>query len=94
MVTPTADIAPAVPLRVVRVARGFSQAGLADHCAIARRTVSRTEKGHTRPTPETMAKIATALDWPAEDLFPNDDGRPAEAAEVTTTGGRARDVKR
>jgi transcriptional regulator with XRE-family HTH domain len=87
-------LAPALPLRLVRLARGYSQTHLAERAGVDTSTISRLENGHQRAYRGTQQRLATALRWDSEDLFPNDDDRPGKAVEVTTTGGRARNVSR
>ncbi len=81
------------PLRIVRAMRGISQAQLGAASSRSRSTISRIENYVEAPLPDTTARIAAALDWPLEDLFP-DDARPAggRTAVTTSTAGTGRRV--
>ncbi len=81
------------PLRIVRVSRDLNQTQLGRVSGTSRSTISRIENYVEAPLPDTTARIAAALDWPLEDLFP-DDARPAgeRAAVTTSTAGTGRRV--
>jgi len=79
------------PLRIVRAARGLSQTELAEASSLTRSTISRIENYVEHPLPASRARLAAALDWLVEDLWPTDDARPADnRARVTTTAGTGR----
>ena len=52
----------------IRIQRGFSITALADAAGIANSSIGRIERGETlRPSPEILAKIASALGVPAQE---------------------------
>lgn|GEM_PF-6680550 len=58
------------PLRVYRVARGYSQESLGRVAGVSRRQVSRLEAGESTPTRKTANAIAFVLAVEPEALFP------------------------
>lgn len=58
------------PLTGVRLERGWSQGELAKRAGVTRETVCRLELGYAKPTCQTAAKIAFALDYEPHVLFP------------------------
>ncbi len=50
------------PLRVLREARGLSQRDLARRVGMSHKTLSRLEADRHRPRPETLRRLAVALD--------------------------------
>ena len=56
------------PLRAIRQKRGFSLMELASKAGISKLTVINTEAGRTTPRPETLAKIANAMDVSIESI--------------------------
>lgn len=65
--------AAARPLRVVRVARNFSQARLARASGLSPSTISRLENGHEQPYRLTRERLAEVLDYPVGELFPENE---------------------
>jgi transcriptional regulator with XRE-family HTH domain len=63
----------AAPLALCRLARGFTQAALAERAKVARETISRLERGG-RPQLRNAQAIAAALDFPLDLVFPALDG--------------------
>jgi len=59
------------PLRIYRIAKGFSQSQLADRIGTYQVHYSRIERGVTLPLPEEAAAIAQALGVSITDIFPN-----------------------
>lgn len=59
----------ATPLRVWRVARGFSQRELAELAGVDRRTVIRCERGD-QVSLETMLRLSATLGVAVRGLFP------------------------
>lgn len=84
---------PVAPLRLLRVARGLSQASLAERCGLSRATVSRLERGVEKPWPRTAQTIAAELGFARELVFPlQDEGpEPPEPLATTTPANGARD---
>jgi transcriptional regulator with XRE-family HTH domain len=65
---------------------------LALACGLSPSTISRLENAREQPYQLTRERLAEVLAWPLADLFPiYDNGRAANAAEVTTTAGTGRD---
>jgi putative transcriptional regulator len=58
------------PLRVARIARGWTQAQLAEIVAVHRHTIQHLENGHRVPSSENAERIAEALDTTVDRLFP------------------------
>ncbi|WP_432169134.1 helix-turn-helix transcriptional regulator [Streptomyces sp. 1222.5] len=56
-----------------RVEAGLSQAGLARKAGVSRSLVNAVSQGKASFSPETLAKIAAALDCRVADLLPEDD---------------------
>ena len=64
----------APPLKVYRVAAGFTQAELANRAGgMARGTINNIERGNRRPHPATAILIAQALGVDRGLLFPSED---------------------
>jgi transcriptional regulator with XRE-family HTH domain len=63
------------PLRVVRVARGFSQKQLEALAGVPETVVSHYEAGRRVPDPATKWRLADALDVPVDMIFPDGQGR-------------------
>lgn len=74
------------PLRVYRIAAGFTQEGLAERAGITRVTISALERGEHVPQLATARALAAALDCGPDELFPPDDGHRA-ADEARTKDG-------
>ena len=60
-------------IRAHRLQRGLSQGDIEKKTGLLRCYLSRVENGHTVPSLDTLAKIATALDVPIAQFF-SDDG--------------------
>jgi putative transcriptional regulator len=58
-----------LPLRLVRLASGYSQDELAARAGLARTTISLLESGRT-PTLESARRLSRALGTPLDVLFP------------------------
>jgi len=61
---------------VARQRRLLKQKGFAELLGVTQHTVSRWEKGVTEPDPDTVEKIASALDYPVEFFFQPDIDMP------------------
>lgn len=61
-------------IREFRVRRGYSQSELADRAGLSTRTIQRIESGEVRPYPDTLTRLAGALEVPLD--------------EITSHGGR------
>ncbi|MBE3126340.1 MAG: helix-turn-helix transcriptional regulator [Acidobacteria bacterium] len=57
-------------IRKIRLIRGWTQAEFAARLGIDRTTLSRVETSFVEAGPELQQRIAAALDWPVEILFP------------------------
>lgn len=57
------------PITNLRLAKGWTQARLADEVGCLRKDVSRWERGERRPSIGSAIKLARALDCKIEDLF-------------------------
>ena len=62
-------IAIGARIREMRQARGLSQGDLENRTGLLRCYLSRVENGHTIPSLDTLAKIATAMDVPLAQFF-------------------------
>lgn len=62
-------------LRARRLAKGFSQEGLADRAGLHRNFVGLLERGQRNPTLLTLEAIASALKTSISDLLVNTEGR-------------------
>jgi putative transcriptional regulator len=67
---------PVMQLRVYRVARGLTQAELAELAGTSRETVCNVESGRTKPMPATAEALARVLGASLEEIFPTDHSRP------------------
>ncbi len=54
--------------------KGFSAKELSEKCGISQITITRLKKGVQKARPETVGKIAKALDVPVENLIDLDGG--------------------
>lgn len=54
--------------------KGFSAKELSEKCGISQITITRLKKGVQKARPETVGKIAKALDVPVENLIDLDSG--------------------
>ncbi len=55
-------------VRKLRDTRALTQQELADAVGIAPQQLSRIENGHMRPRPQTIRRLAEALDVPVEQI--------------------------
>ena len=60
-------------LRTLRLARGLTQPALAEKADIEQSYLSKLENGRSQPSPEVLARIATALDITPEALANGDE---------------------
>ena len=60
-------------LRALREVKKFSQGDIEKRTGLLRCYISRVENGHTIPSLDTLAKIATAMEVPLAQFF-NDNG--------------------
>jgi transcriptional regulator with XRE-family HTH domain len=75
-----------VPLRDIRRSRGLSQSELATMSGLARETVSRLERGLTRPGRGTLLLLAASLGCAVDELTdPTDESSPAGELGSTQT---------
>lgn len=58
-----------VAVRRLRVGRGYSQEGFADHVGVHRTTMGRIERGDFNVTLETLQRLARGLGVPASQLL-------------------------
>lgn len=58
------------PLRVARIARGWTQAQLADNAGVHIHTIQRLETATRYPSRDTAERIVEALDATVDRLFP------------------------
>ncbi|HXR98615.1 MAG TPA: helix-turn-helix transcriptional regulator [Terriglobales bacterium] len=56
-------------IRQARLERGLSQGDLENRTGLLRCYLSRVENGHTEPSLQTLARLATAMDMPLVDFF-------------------------
>jgi transcriptional regulator with XRE-family HTH domain len=67
-------------IRNYRLQKGMSQGDIEKRTGLLRCYLSRVENGHTIPSLDTLAKIATAMDIPLAQFFNEDDGDGAAKA--------------
>lgn len=67
------ETAPA--LFLLRHSRRLTQAELAALAGISRESVGKIERGDERPRRKTAQKLAVALGWPVETVFPDQGSR-------------------
>ena len=79
---------PASPLRVARVAAGYTQPQLADLIDSTQTLISKYENGTSSPRLEIARKIAKVFDRTVDDLFP--EPPPATTVPRRTVARRAR----
>jgi transcriptional regulator with XRE-family HTH domain len=58
-------------IRSLRLQKGMSQGDIEKRTGLLRCYLSRVENGHTIPSLETLAKIASAMDVPLAQFFSN-----------------------
>ena len=56
-------------IKAYRLARGFSQTGLARRAGVPQGTLSRIEGGHQVPSTGTLGRLAAALGAPVDELL-------------------------
>jgi len=60
-------------IRAFRLQRGLSQGDIEERTGLLRCYLSRVENGHTVPSLQTLARIATALEIPLSHFFAEND---------------------
>ena len=71
-------------IRDFRLQRGMSQGDIEKRTGLLRCYLSRVENGHTVPSLDTLAKIASALDIPLAQFFAEDSlGREMNTQKLT-----------
>jgi transcriptional regulator with XRE-family HTH domain len=71
-------------IRGYRLQKGLSQGDIEKRTGLLRCYLSRVENGHTVPSLDTLAKIATALDLPLAQFFAEDSlGRELNTQKLT-----------
>lgn len=55
-------------IRTARRIKGLKQQELAERCGLARESLSRIERGHSKPSLDLLEKIAAELDVTVSDL--------------------------
>ena len=73
-------------IRNFRLEKGMSQGDIEKRTGLLRCYLSRVENGHTIPSLDTLAKIATAMDVPLAQFFA--DGIPERKQELAATQRR------
>jgi len=68
----SAPIAIGTTIRAFRLQKGMSQGDIEKRTGLLRCYLSRVENGHTVPSLDTLAKIASALDLPLSQFFSED----------------------
>ena len=73
-----------ITIRGYRLQKGLSQGDIEKRTGLLRCYLSRVENGHTVPSLDTLAKIATALDLPLAQFFAEDSlGRELNTQKLT-----------
>ena len=73
-----------VTIRAYRLQKGLSQGDIEKRTGLLRCYLSRVENGHTVPSLDTLAKIASALDIPLAQFFAEDSlGREMNTQKLT-----------
>jgi transcriptional regulator with XRE-family HTH domain len=67
-------------IRNYRLQKGMSQGDIEKRTGLLRCYLSRVENGHTIPSLDTLAKIATAMDLPLAQFFNEHEGDNGKAA--------------
>jgi transcriptional regulator with XRE-family HTH domain len=71
-------------IRSYRLQKGLSQGDIEKRTGLLRCYLSRVENGHTVPSLDTLAKIASALELPLAQLFAEDGlGRQLQAQKLS-----------
>jgi transcriptional regulator with XRE-family HTH domain len=73
-------------LRIARERRGFSQERLGNLAGFRQTQISRWERSHRTPRPSTARKLAKALGYPVEKLFPIDGPSPSDVFDAWLDG--------
>lgn len=63
-------------IRTLRLSKGMSQGDIENRTGLLRCYLSRVENGHTVPSLETLARIASALNIPITQFFTGSLGQP------------------
>ena len=66
-------------IRKARLERGLSQGDIENRTGLLRCYLSRVENGHTEPSLQTLARLATALQMPLVAFFDGEEDAAAEA---------------
>ncbi|MDT8070027.1 MAG: helix-turn-helix transcriptional regulator [Terriglobia bacterium] len=66
-------------IRNFRLQKGMSQGDIEKRTGLLRCYLSRVENGHTIPSLDTLAKIATAMELPLANFFAESNGDGAKA---------------
>lgn len=77
--------ATASALYLLRHAARLTQEELARRAALTRETVSRVERGREAPQRQTQLRLARALGYPPEVIFPQNDQDPSVTTGPVTT---------
>ena len=73
-----------ITIREYRLQKGLSQGDIEKRTGLLRCYLSRVENGHTVPSLDTLAKIASALDIPLAQFFAEDSlGREMNTQKLT-----------
>ncbi|HXP07103.1 MAG TPA: helix-turn-helix transcriptional regulator [Acidobacteriaceae bacterium] len=73
-----------ITIRGYRLQKGLSQGDIEKRTGLLRCYLSRVENGHTVPSLDTLAKIASALDIPLAQFFAEDSlGREMNTQKLT-----------
>ena len=75
-------------IRQVRQERGLSQGDLENRTGLLRCYLSRVENGHTEPSLQTLARLASALEIPLAGFFEPLDGEAAAPAAAAPAGAQ------
>ena len=77
-------------IRSYRLQKGMSQGDIEKRTGLLRWYLSRVENGHTIPSVDTLAKIASAMDIPLGQFFANN---PADTAPRATSQMNEEEVR-
>jgi transcriptional regulator with XRE-family HTH domain len=72
------DVEVGLNLRRARLARGYSQASLAEQLGLTFQQIQHYERGGNRVSASMLVRAARALEIPAADLLPAEDGQGLE----------------
>ena len=73
-------------LGIAREAQGLSQEQLANKAGFRQTQISRLEGGNRKPRPETKDKLADALGYPVDRIFPPSGIQPSDLLEAWLDG--------